>query len=306
MSQETTDVVDDVSAPAVAAPAPAPTVKTATPTAAPAPAAGKTETKEDAPGYWQPDWRERLAGGDDKTLKQLQRYASPEDVWKKARALEVERDSGKFKPSLSKDATPDDVAQYRKSWGVPETADKYDLAGVKIDDVDRPMLGEVMKEMHKVHATPESVKAVAAGWAAVKQQAIEAQAEFDRTAQTLAEDSLRSEWGTEYRRNMNLVTQLLDTSGDQTIKDQLLNGRLEDGTPIGSSPAALKMLLSVALAQNPAGVVVPAGSGDVAGTIDSKIAELEKLMRTNRPEYNKREVEYRGLIEAREKMKSRR
>lgn len=291
---------DDDGSGGPAAPTPAPAA--ASP-AAPAP------VDDSKPGYWAQDWRERLAGTDDKALAQLKRYASPEDVWKKARALEVERSSGRLKPVLEKDSTPEQLAEYRKAWGIPEAADKYDLTGVSVDDADKPLLGKVFAELHGAHATTDQAKAVAKAWATVKSEALASQHAKDTETQKKTEDELRGEWGTEYRRNMSLVTQLLDGNGDQKTIDNFLRGRLADGTPIGSSATALKLLLGVALKSNPTGTVVPSGGGDPAASIESEIATIEKTMRENRKAYNndeKMQERYRTLIDARETMRSRR
>src|SRR5260221_502615 len=69
-------------APAAAAPAPAPAP--ASPPFAAAPAQAFNEK-----GYWPDNWQARLAGDDEKALKQLGRYGSPEDIWKKARSTLV-------------------------------------------------------------------------------------------------------------------------------------------------------------------------------------------------------------------------
>jgi len=76
--------------------------------------------------------------------------------------------------------------------------------------------------------------------------------------------------------------------------------------PVGSSPAALKLLLGLALMENPAGALVPAGAGPSG--ISDEIAQIEKFMNTNRAAYNKDErmqARYRDLIDAREKVESR-
>ena len=73
------------------------------------------------------DWRTRLAGGDEKELKRLSRFASEADVYKAYRELEKKKSSGELKQALSKDATPEQIAEWRKENGIPETPDKYDL-----------------------------------------------------------------------------------------------------------------------------------------------------------------------------------
>lgn len=209
---------------------------------------------------------------------------------------------------LPKNAKPDEIAAYREAMGIPAEAKAYDLKGVAIDEADQPLISHVLAAAHGANATPEQVKAIVGVWPKLKADALAAQTEADRVKQTEAEDTLRAEWGPEFRRNMGLVHQLLDSTGDAATKDAILNGRLADGTPIGSSPAALKLLLGVALKDNPSGTVVPGGGGDPAATIDSEIAKIEKVMHENRPAYNKDEkmqARYRDLLGAREQHKKR-
>jgi hypothetical protein len=92
------------------------------------------------------------------------------------------------------------------------------------------------------------------------------------------------------------------------LKDKLLNGRLADGTPIGSSPEMLKFLVGLALIQNPSGVVVPGSEADPMKGVEGEIEKIEKTMRENRKAYNLDEpmqARYRQLLEAREKLKPR-
>jgi hypothetical protein len=250
-----------------------------------------------------------MAAGDDKVLAQLQRYASPEEVWKKTRSLEQRLSSGEFKPVLKKDASEAEVKEYRSAHGIPEDPTKYDLGkDVKIDASDKPVFDRIFKAMHGANATPETVRTMVQAWNTIKQEAIDHQESQDKDLQQKSEDALRSEWGNEYRRNLNLIHGLLDGAGDQKLKDSLLGGRLADGTPIGSNLDTLKMLLGLALVQNPAGVVVSGGEGDRAKSIDDEIGEIEKLMRTDRPAYNKdvkKQERLRQLYEARETTKKR-
>jgi hypothetical protein len=68
------------------------------------------------------------------------------------------------------------------------------------------------------------------------------------------------------------------------------------------------MLVSLALIQNPAGVVVPGAHADPSKGVDDEISTIEKMMRTDRAAYNKDErtqARYRELLGAREKLKPR-
>jgi hypothetical protein len=310
-----TDTPDAVAAP-VAAPAPAPAAAVSPPVNAAAPAvsppanAPAAEPAPEPPGFWAEGWRERLAGDDTKALKQLGRYASPEDIWKKARALESRLSSGELRPVLGKDASEAEVKEYRQALGIPAAPDKYDLKDVKIDESDKPFIAEVMKDAHATNQTAEQVAATVNAWNRIKTAAIEKQADTDKVARAKMEDTLREEWGTDYRGHMNRIENLLNTSGSQEMKDLFLGGRLADaaGTPIGSSPEAMKLLLRLALIDNPANIVVPAGHANPIKTIEDELASINKVMVEDRKRYNKDEAmqaRWRELTEAQQKLKAR-
>jgi hypothetical protein len=64
------------------------------------------------------------------------------------------------------------------------------------------------------------------------------------------EDTLRAEWGNEYRKNVNLVKSLMDTAPAE-VRDRVMSARLSDGTPLLSDPHAVKWLNSLAREVNP-------------------------------------------------------
>ena len=87
-----------------------------------------------------------------------------------------------------------------------------------------------------------------------------------------------------------------------------MGGRLADGTPIGSSPDALKFLVGLALIQNPTGVVVPGSEANPMKGVEEELAKIDQTMKTNRAAYNKDEkmqARYRELLVAKEKLKPR-
>ena len=194
--------------------------------------------------------------------------------------------------------------------------DKYDLDlgnGIVVGEIDKPLVDDFLKVAHSAHLTNDQNKAVLKAYFAVQEKVTEARNQEDLRLSEECEEALRPEWGKEFRANLNRVTQMLDRVGgaeqiktaqgkDESLTAMILHGRLADGTPIGSSPAALKLLLGVALLENPAGALVPAGSGPAG--IENSIAEIEKFMKTNRAAYNKDEklqARYRDLLEAQEK-----
>jgi hypothetical protein len=241
-----------------------------------------------------------MAGGDEKELKQLERYGSPVDVWKKARALEARLSAGELKPVLGKNPTPEQLKEWRAAHGVPEEAGKYDL-GDAAKGVDEGILAEVLKDAHATNQTPAQVKATLAGFQRAARALAESRAEADVEFQQQSEDELRGEWGTEFRRNVALIHQLLDAGGPSDLKEQLLDGRLKDGRPIGSHPGMLRMLLGLALQANPAGTLVPGAGADPAKGLREELEALQKVPTARKTaEQSERQ---RTLIDAAVKMK---
>ena len=271
-----------------------------------APAAPPAAPAEDPKGYWPADWRSTVSKGDAKILGRMERYASPEAAMQALIAAQNRISAGELKPVLGKDATPEQIKEWRDAHGIPEAPDKYALSkDVKVDHLDKSVLDTVLAAAHASNQTPEQISATLKAWNQIETMASDKRAEADQKVQKDAEDLLRAEWGGEYRRNINLIQGLLDGQASPELKDKFLNGRLSDGTPIGSSPDALKMLASLALINNPTGTIVPGSEGNMMMGVNEEIAKIEGIMRTNRQTYNKDEAmqaRYRELLAAREKL----
>lgn len=282
---------------------------TATPATPATPAAAAAPAEPSAEGYWPADWRETVSKGDAKILQRVSRYASPQAAMDALIAAQNRISAGELKPVLGKNASAAEVAEWRKEHGIPETPDKYDLGkDVKIEGMDPKLLGEVFKAAHESNQTPEQVKATMKAWSQISNAVTEQRTEADIKVQKDSEDALRAEWGGEFRRNINLIHGMLDGSASPELKTKLLGGRLADGTPIGSSPEALKFLVGLALIQNPTGIVVPGAEGNQMQGVEDEIGKIEKVMRENRQAYNKDEKmqsRYRDLLGARETLKPR-
>ena len=287
----------------VTAPAPAPVVA-----ASPAPAAGApaADPAEDKPGYWPADWREKASKGDEKLAKRFGRYASPEAALEALVQAQNRISSGDLKPQLGKDATPEQVAAWRAEVGIPETADKYNVGD--LTDTQKEAFGVLFKHAHATNQTEAQVKATAQTWSEIVRLESEKRIENDKAGEKIAEDALRDEWGAEFRRNWNVIDNMLSTVADSSLKTAILDARGPDGARLGSKPEVIRALLSLALIQNPAGVVVPGSEANPMKGVETRIAEIELMMRKDRKAYNDPKIsgpdgEYQRLIAAREKMK---
>jgi hypothetical protein len=257
------------------------------------------------------DWREKLAGGDEKKLTQLKRYTSPK-AWTDATfALRQKMDAGEIKASLPENATPEQVAEWRKTNGIPvEPKDYFEadaMKGLVVGEKDKPVIDEFVTTMHEKNAKPEHVRSALDFY----HKTIEArQAEIvsnDLAAKEAAEDALRSEWGGEFDLNKSMVKNLLATM-PKAAQDKFMHGRLADGTPITSEPDVLSWLAGIAREKFPAGTLVPNVGGNQMQGVEEEIKKIETTMRTDRRAYDKdakMQARYLELLTAREKLTAR-
>lgn len=303
--------------PAAAAqtPDPSPPSGQAAPAAAPSGtiAAGDVSAAPLAPQpNWPDDWRQKLAGEDKGYLKTLERFATPADLAKAYRELQKTR--GQQQPAATvppADATPEDIAHWRKENGIPEAADKYDTdlgKGFVWGEADKPFLQSFTEFAHSRHMKPDQVKANLEWYAAQQERAQEIQFQADTDFKTKAEDALRQEWGQDYRRNVTAVSNLL--SGFDGA-DDLRTARTPDGRVLGNDPGFMRWLNKLALDINPVASVLPNSGANPAKALADRMAEIKGMMGDRNSAYWKGpqavslQNEYKELVVAAENLKAR-
>lgn len=271
---------------------------------------GDTDKTATAQLTWPADWREKMAAGDEKELKRLQRFTSPEAANKSWRALETKISSGEYKQTLAKDAKPEEVAAWRKDNGIPEKPEGYLEKlpdGIVVGEEDKPLLNLFVSDMHNLNASPDVVHAAIQSYYKVHEQATAEMAEQDANLARETEDSLRAEFGGEYRSNINALTGYLDTLPKE-LSEGLKGARLANGQPLFANLEASKWFINLVREINPASTVVPGAGADAGKSIDAEIKGLEAQMGDKKSAYwkdDKLQARYRELIDARDRMKSR-
>lgn len=292
MTAEAEQVTDPITDPAATEPTNEPAAEPANEPTEPAKGnlldgeGGESSEPAAAPQDWPDDWRTKLAGGDEKTLKKLERFNSVNDVVKWAQNLEKKMSSGEFKQALDDDATEEEVKQWREQNGIPESPDGYDLDvdGLVVGDDDKPYLDEFLKEAHESNMPNEMVQKVVAWHYQNIEQQKEAMAEADADFQAEAQQALREEWGGEYKQNINQIKNLLSTA-PEGIEERLLGGRTADGKVVGNDPETLKWLSGLARQINPVATVVPGAGANQASAVQDEISQIETTMRTEPDKY---------------------
>ncbi len=263
-----------------------------------------------AAGTWPADWRENLAKGadgkpDEKVLDRLKRFSDPSGIWQSFRNLEAKQSSGELVPKLSKDATPEQIAAYRQANGIPEAPDKYEIKlreGLVIGEEDKPVIEEFAKRLHGKNVSNEVMSGfVEAYYDILETQAQKATEEAGKRKQA-TEDALRKEWGEEFRPNQTRIQNLIEAN---LPVDSPLKAKLQ--RTIERDPDFAKMMDALARQIMPVTTLLPQGQGGLAASVDTEIAEIEKLMRTDRNAYNKdvkKQERYQELLAFRDRQKA--
>jgi hypothetical protein len=283
----------------------------AVPAADPTPAPAPEPAAADKP-WIADDWRERIAGDDPKALQRLQRFPDVGSVFKSFREMEAKFSSGQVRQPLPENPTPEQIAEYRQANNIPEKFSDYQIElsdGLVIGEADRPLVDAVLERAHAVNASPEVVNAVLDEFFVIQEQRAQEAAQRVETDKANLIETLKGEWGGNFRAEMVAVHNLVQQAPDG-LGDLILTARLADGSLLGNNIAATKWLAGVARELNPAGTVVPNAGGDQLGAIKDQIAEMEKEMSTNirawqHPSNNERRGQYGKLLEARDKLTAR-
>jgi hypothetical protein len=237
---------------------------------------------------WPTDWRQKASGGDEKVLKQLERYNSPADVSKALLELRGKLSSGEYKRNV---APPVDDVEAMKVWrtenGIPESPGGYEVKlgdGIVMGDADKPYVDEFVKSMHAKNMPPSAVnEALNAYFAMQNRQAAEL-AKEDRAFQQQAEEALRQEWGHEYLPNYNMAKEFATQRFGVEVGSAILQ----------AGPDAVKAVASMAREINPAMTLVP-NSANPTQAIADELKTLSGMIGT--PEWYRDTAKQKRYVE---------
>jgi len=276
--------------------------------------------KHGKPADWPDDWRERYItkkgakdADADKLKARLGRYASPEAALDGLFAAQQRISSGELRTTLPKDAKPEQVAQWRKDNGIPEKAGDYDLkfdSGLVIGAADKPTVDAFLARAHASNMHPDQVKQTVEWWHTERESQAAARQEADANVARSRIDTLRTEWGGEYRANQSRVQAALSMLPGEAAQ-RLMAARLADGTPVMSDPDILRGLVAIHREVNPTSTVVADNDPEtMAATIDDEIKTIKGYMSAPKgtAEYRKywgdekAQARYRQLLDAKANM----
>ena len=234
-------------------------------------------------------WRERMAGEDADKVERLQRYQSPKALAEALFAAQDKIRSGSLKAQLPKDANEQEIVEYRKANGIPETPAGYLEKlpdGLVIGEDDKPIFESFVASLHAENADPKIAHAAVKWYNDFVEQQEAAVTEADTAAKRATEDALRLEWGSDYRTNINVLQSYLDTM-PAAISEVLRDARDSGGKALFNDPEFVQWLVGHAREVNSVSTLVGAGGSPPGKSLDDEISGIEKFMRTNRADYNR-------------------
>lgn len=273
-------------------------------------AAGLDEPGTEGSTVWPTDWREQFvsAAGDPAAAKVMERYQSPAEVARALIAAQQKIRTGEYKRAAPKGESPEEMKAWREEQGIPDSPDGYDLpvpAGTDLATLDegtKASLGVLKTALHSANLNKEQGSAIAQALLKVAETQAETTAQADAQHRDAIEDTLRAEWGADYRRNLNMNGAFLTKHFGDGM-DDLLNARTPDGMRLADSPQFNKFLNT--LARESGGDVM--FDGDVKGgaSLDSRLEQIRTVMRDNFDKYlaDGLDKEYAQLLERQEARK---
>ena len=246
-SEPTTNTAPPVEPPAqpvAAEPNPSPAEPTPAPPAQPS---AEPAPEESAPAEPQAvaEWRAGIADADLK--KQAERYNSVEDILQHNKSLRQKLSTALVLPG--KDASDEDLKEFRGKLGVPESPDGYDYEPPK-DVPDfvkerfaRGNLKEMFEVAHELGLSQEQIRGIMDYDALRSAEAASSHVKEREAYRSKVDGDLRREWGQDYEANMNLAKRAIDTFGAD-IHDWMAKTPLDGGT-LATHPNMVRFAASV-------------------------------------------------------------
>ena len=236
------------------------------------------------------DWRKQVAGDDEKRLKALERYPDLASYDKAFRDTQTAlRDSGRIKVP-GKDATPEEIAEFGKTLGVPETPDDYEITvkppeGLEIGEADQAVLKGAVAKLHAkggFAATPEVANLAHEVYYEMMEEQASQMAAAAEVAKQSTERNLKTDWGSEFKINMGYANSAIQSYFNADSAEDVLNWVGADGTRLGDNEAFVRAMTAAgrATSEDPAFLQTLTG-GDMSGdALDTEISKI-KAWRTS-------------------------
>lgn len=232
----------------------------------------------------------------------------PKEVGKMLLAAQQRIRSGEYKRAQPKDQSPEAQAAWREEQGIPSDPKDYGYVlpeGVTIEQVDasgKERLDFFNGKFHEMNVP----KSVAEGILKAYNERVAGEAEAmtaaDAQLADATSDALIADWGQGFRPNLKMNAAFLDKELGNELTDQFMEARLPDGRKLMNMPEFAKLINKMARGEG--GDIIDPGYGGVpGGSVDGRIAEIQKIMNTDFGRYRREglDAELTKLLETQER-----
>jgi hypothetical protein len=214
---------------------------------------GKAAAAQDG-GSTDATWRKLIAGEDERLLGEFSRFQSPADLGKDWMRQKQELSKRRQPMTLPENASPEQVAEYRKALGIPEqaTVEAYGIKapeGFELSDVQKGAFNELVSRAHAKHIPPAAIKEVADVFFKAEEAQRQAMNAVDAERNQANRAALRQEFGKDLETMLHAGDAWLDEQfgDDAQAKAELLNARLPGGGKLSTHPFFIRMVANAAM-----------------------------------------------------------
>lgn len=245
----------------------------------------KETTQESTQGFSWNGFLDGVRAKDQKSAKALEKFSTIDDLAQSYIESQKRISQGFKAPELPKNATEEQVKEYRKAIGVPDAPDGYAFPeGLSVKEEDKPLWGLFNQFALQNNLSQAEFNKVAPAYyameAAMREQA---EKEFKEVARAQDED-VKAMWGSDAAINMQANEAFLKKQGGVELAQLVLGATSADGKPLGNHPQMAKFLNDVARAYGYSDVM-RGGGADAKSIADEK---NEIVQRKLQPDYYKR------------------
>ena len=231
-----------------------------------------------------------MAGGDEKLAKQLDRYQNPGDVSKALLAAQQRIRSGEYKRAAPPEGADEAAMKaWREEQGIPATPDAYSfqyegkpLDMSTLDEGAKAGVQKLQQTFHKLNLNQDQAAELSNVLVSFGEQQAEQTAAMDAEHFDASDDHLRSAWGSDYKVTLKANWHYMEQTFGKDVVNSLLEARLPNGMKLANAPWFNEGLNRAARSMG--GDRMVEGSSEAKG-VDSRIAEIEAIMKENMGKY---------------------
>lgn len=174
-------------------------------------------------------------------------FTKPGDFVKSALEIKAKHDDleSKLANALIKPgegAKEEDVRAFYKALGVPDKPEEYEMKPVEGAEHDEKVKAWSRGIFHKANLTKDQAEIISREYDVYLTEFMKSQDEASVAAKTEAEGKLKTEWGNEYDKNLEITRR-----GFQKFSDTEF-AKFLDETGVGNNPVLIKAFYKIGLA----------------------------------------------------------